>query len=266
MDINDFAKYGSIQDLLSGQLKLEASINPNPGQEHVISFMPTYNTDKGEAQGARPQHSRPAGPSADEYEEEQPETEPEEAEEDEDEEAKRARKKKKKRKNNADEESESPSPPPYPYYDYYKHMYLQQEQPTTTTAKPPTGKKKTKPDTGAEKVFNVNLPSELFKGDLLEDFGNMKRFSFGTMAKGLVKRAIKSMVYRVFPTVKSLKGVASKGCMDVQSIGSLDSILMPLGIAVTMHPLLMPLVPFLLLTLGTIKAIESATCFVSEFF
>lgn len=160
--------------------------------------------------------------------------------------------------NNEDEEKEqkveqppppppppSPSqPPPYPYHAYYSGPAERVE----------------------EKVINVNVPAELIKGDLLDELGNIKKLSFGSMAKGLVRRAVKSAVYRIFPSVKSLKGVAERGCKDVQSIGSLDSVLMPLGLAVTLHPLLMPLVPFLLLTLGTIKAIESATCFVSDFF
>jgi hypothetical protein len=96
----------------------------------------------------------------------------------------------------------------------------------------------------------------------------LRRGSFNSMANGLAKKALSSILYRIFPTMKHLnvKGVAARGCRDVQSIGSLDSIIMPLGLAVTLHPLLLPLVPFLLLALGSIKAIESATCFVSEYF
>lgn len=147
----------------------------------------------------------------------------------------------------------APSPAlsyPQSYHEYFKH-----ERPEKPEIRHET-----------KKIYNVNIPTELLKADFLDDLGNLKKLSFGNMAKGLIKRSIKSVVYRVFPSVKSLKGVAVKGCKDVQTIGSMDSILMPLGLAVTMHPLLMPLVPFLLLTLGTIKAIESATCFVSEFF
>ena len=96
----------------------------------------------------------------------------------------------------------------------------------------------------------------------------LRRGSFNSMANGLARKALSSIFHRIFPTMKHLnvKGVAAKGCRDVQSIGSLDSIIMPLGLAVTLHPLLLPLVPFLLLALGSIKAIESATCFVSEYF
>lgn len=134
-----------------------------------------------------------------------------------------------------------------------------------------------------ENIINVNLP-DLFGPDGIFDaidtnrgdmFGtgtgigslmNHRKVSISGFTQGIVKRALKSMVYRIFPSVKNAKRVAAKGCRDVQTIGSMDSILMPLGIAVTLHPLLLPLVPFLLLALGSIKAIESATCFVSEFF
>lgn len=134
-----------------------------------------------------------------------------------------------------------------------------------------------------ENIINVNLP-DLFgpegifdsmdpnRGDMynpVQGIGGLtshRRVSISGFTQGIVKRALKSMVYRIFPSVKNAKKVAAKGCRDVQTIGSMDSILMPLGIAVTLHPLLLPLVPFLLLALGSIKAIESATCFVSEFF
>lgn len=132
-----------------------------------------------------------------------------------------------------------------------------------------------------ENIINVNLP-DLFgadgifdaidsnRGDMytnaLSGVNNHRRVSISGFTKGIVNRAMKSMVYRIFPSLKNAKRVAAKGCRDVQTIGSMDSILMPLGIAVTLHPLLLPLVPFLLLALGSIKAIESATCFVSEFF
>lgn len=136
-------------------------------------------------------------------------------------------------------------------------------------------------------VINVNLLPEMLKGgsdksSLLSSFASslqddtvhnrepskygFRRVSFGNMANGLVRRALRSMVYRIFPSIKNVKGVAARGCREVQSIGSFDSIIMPLGLAVTLHPLLLPLVPFLLLALGSIKAIESATCFVSEYF
>lgn len=131
---------------------------------------------------------------------------------------------------------------------------------------------------GFSSVINVNFP-EFFKPshstvnhDTLDRDSNVSNFpihrrvSFGVMANGLVRRAMKSMAYRLFPTMKNVKFIAAKGCRDVQSIGSLDSIIMPLGLAVTLHPLLLPLVPFFLLALGSIKAVESATCFVSEYF
>lgn len=140
-----------------------------------------------------------------------------------------------------------------------------------------------KPRPVKENIINVNLP-DLFgdggvfdafdsnRGDIyssangLSGINSHRRVSISGFTQGIVKRALKSMVYRIFPSVKNAKRVAAKGCRDVQTIGSMDSILMPLGIAVTLHPLLLPLVPFLLLALGSIKAIESATCFVSEFF
>lgn len=139
-------------------------------------------------------------------------------------------------------------------------------------------------------VINVNLLPDVLKGpsgeksSLLSSFASSlqednhlthnrepfkhgsRRVSFGNMANGLIQRALRSMVYRVFPSIKNVKGVAARGCREVQSIGSFDSIIMPLGLAVTLHPLLLPLIPFLLLALGSIKAIESATCFVSEYF
>lgn len=131
-------------------------------------------------------------------------------------------------------------------------------------------------------VINVNIADPNKVGDSVKNdhSGNqetggtsstrfpLRRGSFNSMANGLAKKALSSILYRIFPTMKHLnvKGVAARGCRDVQSIGSLDSIIMPLGLAVTLHPLLLPLVPFLLLALGSIKAIESATCFVSEYF
>ena len=130
-------------------------------------------------------------------------------------------------------------------------------------------------------VINVNIADprkvgDSLKNDVNQDTGSgtsgirfpLRRGSFNSMANGLAKKALTSILYRIFPTMKHLnvKGVAARGCRDVQSIGSLDSIIMPLGLAVTLHPLLLPLVPFLLLALGSIKAIESATCFVSEYF
>lgn len=107
---------------------------------------------------------------------------------------------------------------------------------------------------------------EQFKLNNINNSPLRRRVSFGVMANGLVRRAMRSIAYRVFPTMKNVKHIATKGCRDVQSIGSLDSILMPLGLAVTLHPLLLPLVPFFLLALGSIKAVESATCFVSDYF
>lgn len=130
---------------------------------------------------------------------------------------------------------------------------------------------------GFSSVINVNFP-ELFKPshstvnhdqfdrDPNSNYPIHRRVSLGVMANGLVRRAMRSMAYRLFPTMKNVKFIAAKGCRDVQSIGSLDSIIMPLGLAVTLHPLLLPLVPFFLLALGSIKAVESATCFVSEYF
>lgn len=128
-------------------------------------------------------------------------------------------------------------------------------------------------------VINVNIAdphnkvgdNHKYDASLSQETGMkfpLRRGSFNSMANSLAKKAISSILYRIFPTMKHLnvKGVAARGCRDVQSIGSLDSIIMPLGLAVTLHPLLLPLVPFLLLALGSIKAIESATCFVSEYF
>lgn len=183
----------------------------------------------------------------------------------------------------------NPYPYPYPYSSYpYHHppsnpggtpsasqsSYQVAQKPSSTHAETPAEN---------HNVININVPDLLDPGNGNggrfsitshhdDKSGNdahhhgYRRVSFGSMANGLVRKAVKSIVYRVFPTLKSVKGIAARGCRDVQSIGSFDSIIMPLGLAVTLHPLLLPLVPFLLLALGSIKAIESATCFVSEYF
>ncbi|KAI1280915.1 hypothetical protein HDE_13593 [Halotydeus destructor] len=268
MDLKDFAKIGNVDELMSGNLKIE---NIEPLLNGEVKFEKNLNhNDFKENPDERVIDLRKlfGGKAVVEIEPKDNEEDEETEEEEEEEDGEKPKKSKKTKKSTTPTTTTPrPYPAPYPYHTFYPPppQPLVPSSPAVPQSRPSLVSKSTN---GDEQVYDVNIPPDFIKhsGELLDELGNVRKLSFGGMAKGLARRAVKSTVYRMFPSVRSMKGVAERGCKDVQSIGSLDSVLLPLGLAVTMHPLLMPLVPFLLLTLGTIKAIESATCFVSDFF
>uniref|UniRef100_T1JZ87 Uncharacterized protein n=1 Tax=Tetranychus urticae TaxID=32264 RepID=T1JZ87_TETUR len=110
-----------------------------------------------------------------------------------------------------------------------------------------------------EEVFGLNRK-------LLRPGKILAHLTFGALARGMIKRFFKTFLSRSSPERGLLRRVADKSCRSVKGLSLRDSVILPLGVAVTLHPLLLPLMPFMLFTLGSLKAIESATCYVSHAF
>lgn len=122
-----------------------------------------------------------------------------------------------------------------------------------------------------DQILEMGLPSFLME----EIFGLNKRLlkpgkilahlTFGALARGMIKRFFKTFLARSMPDRGGLiRRVADQGCRSVKGLGLRDSVILPLGVAVTLHPIFTPFMPAMLFALGSLKAIESATCYVSN--